>query len=139
MTTASHTILTQYKTLPAFGSTSKINIGLGGDVAFNDEGRRIFDQLSLENLDLLVIGGDITYDNGYTYCYYPWDNFYSLVDRVNRINQTNSRLVPIILSLGNHDAGRHGLSTAPKLVPTEAGPWWFAYNPQHFDSNRGIP
>lgn len=89
----------------------------------------------------MVIGGDIAYDNAMTYCFYSWDNFYDLIDRVDRINDTaNSRLVPFILALGNHDIGFNGMAKV-YTFPTESGPWWYAYNPQHFDSleSKGIP
>lgn len=142
LTTSEHKILTRYKTLPKFGdAASTIKVMIGGDIELGPEGREIFDVMSGESADLMVIGGDIAYDNAMTYCFYSWDNFYNLIDRVNRINDTiNSRIVPFILALGNHDVGFNGMAKV-YTFPSEAGPWWFAYNPQHFDSaeNRGIP
>jgi 3',5'-cyclic AMP phosphodiesterase CpdA len=134
---------TSYKTLPKFGdTTANIRVIMGGDIGLNPEGREIFDVMSREpSIDLMVIGGDIAYDNAMAYCYYSWDNFYDLMDRINHINDTsNSRLVPFILAIGNHDIGNNGLAKI-YTFPSAMGPWWFAYNPQHFDSldARGIP
>lgn len=88
---------------------------------------------------MIVLGGDTTYDNGMTYCYYSWDIFYQMVGRVSRLNTISSRLIPVVLGLGNHDVG-HDPMVINKAKPSRSGPWWFAYNPQHFDSDgQSIP
>jgi hypothetical protein len=35
-------------------------------------------------------------------CYYSWDNFYKIFDTLNK---KMDRLVPLILTVGNHDVG----------------------------------
>jgi hypothetical protein len=81
----------------------------------------------------------VTYDNAMTYCYYPWDMFYGMVGKVSKLGTNNSRLVPLILALGNHDVGFNGLAKQ-YVFPNVDGPWWYAYNPQHFaDDNKSIP
>lgn len=50
-----------------------------------------------------------------------------------------NRLVPMILAVGNHDVGIDSLDEV-KITPSEWGPFWFAYNPQHFDTaSRTVP
>lgn len=50
----------------------------------------------------MIIGGDIAYDNSFAYCYYSWDNFYAMVEKLGHQNEAGGRLVPLILSIGNH-------------------------------------
>ena len=64
-----------------------------------------------------------------TYCYFAWDNFYALLDKVNT---ANNRLVPFIMAIGNHDIGWNSYAKVSYKPPTTKGPWFFAYNPQHF-------
>ena len=110
---------------------------IGGDIGLTEHGRILFRNMADILPDLMIFGGDIAYDNAMTYCYTPWDNFYSLIDRVN----ANGRLVPFILALGNHDIGWNSYARIPREKPTTAGPWYFAYNPQHFapGTNDRIP
>jgi hypothetical protein len=35
------------------------------------------------------------------------------------------------MALGNHDVGFNSLAKV-KLTVSEVGPWWYAYNPQHY-------
>ncbi len=32
--------------------------------------------------DVIVIGGDVAYDDGMRTCYYSWDNFYDMFEKV---------------------------------------------------------
>jgi len=41
-------------------------------------------------------------------CYYSWDNFYNLFED---LNNKLGRLVPIIMSIGNHDVGFDSMAT----------------------------
>lgn len=41
-------------------------------------------------------------------CFYSWDNLY---DIMNELNTQLNRLVPLILSIGNHDVGYNALAT----------------------------
>lgn len=115
-----------------------MKIIIGGDVGLTDHGRNMFRNIGETNPDLIILGGDIAYDNAMTYCYYAWDNFYSLLDKVNT---ANNRLVPFIMAIGNHDIGWNSYAKVSHKRPTEKGPWYFAYNPQHFadGTNDKIP
>lgn len=63
------------------------------------------------NPHVLLIGGDIAYDDGMSTCFYSWDNFYDIFEGLNR-NLT--RIVPMVLTIGNHDVGFDALSLASK-------------------------
>jgi predicted MPP superfamily phosphohydrolase len=54
------------------------------------------------NPDIIILGGDTVYDNGLRSCYYSWDNFYSMFEPVY---DSLGRLVPLVMSIGNHDVG----------------------------------
>jgi hypothetical protein len=69
-----------------------------------------------------------------TYCYYSWDLLYQMVAQISKLNTSSSKLIPLILALGNHDAGYDSMNRQ-KAKPSNRGPWWFAYNPQHLDSD----
>lgn len=56
---------------------------------------------------VILIGGDIAYDDGMDTCFYSWDNFYNIFEDLNR---NVSRIVPIVLTVGNHDVGFDALA-----------------------------
>jgi hypothetical protein len=56
---------------------------------------------------VIIIGGDVVYDDGMKNCYYSWDTFYDLFDILN--NKLN-RIVPMIMTIGNHDVGYNALA-----------------------------
>ena len=55
---------------------------------------------SINDIDAFVIGGDVVYDNGINSCFHSWDQF---LDRFQSIFLAQNRLIPLILSVGNHD------------------------------------
>ena len=55
------------------------------------------------------MGGDVTYDNSFTTCYYLWD--YLLWSLESHYNKTGI-IVPFITTVGNHDIGIDGYSRA---------------------------
>ena len=63
--------------------------------------------------DIIILGGDTVYDNGLRTCYYSWDVFYSMFKPVY---VDLKRLVPIVMSIGNHDVGFDALN--PISVPS---------------------
>lgn len=65
------------------------------------------EQLISYNPDIILIGGDIAYDDGMRSCYYSWDNFY---DIFHHLNTKIGRLVPLVLTIGNHDVGFDALT-----------------------------
>ncbi len=58
-------------------------MAVGGDLAMTQEGIKITRNLVKFNPDIIILGGDISYDDGMRNCYYSWDNFYNLFDDLN--------------------------------------------------------
>ena len=52
--------------------------------------------------DIIIIGGDVAYDNNIPACAYTWDFFLKQMETIS--NQVGY-VVPLALALGNHDAG----------------------------------
>ena len=77
---------------------------------------------------MIVIGGDIAYDDGMRSCYYSWDNFYRIFEP---LYESMNRLVPLVLSVGNHDVGFDALTDNSINNSTNEMPLFFVYNPQH--------
>jgi hypothetical protein len=53
-------------------------MAVGGDVSMTKEGELITSYLVNYDPDIIIIGGDIAYDDGMRTCYYSWDNFYNI-------------------------------------------------------------
>jgi hypothetical protein len=81
----------------------------------------------------LFIGGDIAYDDGMRSCYYSWDNFYAVFEELNR---RLDRLVPMVLSLGNHDVGHDALGEHYTEKDISTIPYFFLYNPQQLNTGE---
>jgi hypothetical protein len=87
------------------------------------------------NPDIIIIGGDNSYDDGMRTCYYSWDNFYDIFDD---LNQKMDRLVPLIMSVGNHDVGFDALSNVGVDMELDEVPLYFLYNPQHLPTDGSL-
>lgn len=77
----------------------------GGDLGSTFEGKQQDENLRKNfNFDLIMIGGDITYDNNMYTCYNTWD---LMLEQVPHKFPTGNitRLIPLILATGNHDVG----------------------------------
>jgi len=98
-----------YLTLPTKELERNLVIASGGDVGTTATSRKMTETLSKYNLDAIMIGGDLSYDNGMRSCYYSWDLFINMFEGVN---ENLKRVVPIILSVGNHDLGFNALQDA---------------------------
>lgn len=84
-----------------------------------------------------MFGGDNTYDNGLRTCWHNWDNFY---DIINQLSKKLNRLVPFILTIGNHDVGYHALAKVNTTMDDlDNLPLYFLYNPQHKTSTNSVP
>lgn len=86
--------------------------------------------------DVIILGGDTVYDNGLRTCYYSWDIFYSMFKPVY-IHL--DRLVPLVLSIGNHDVGFDALDPVQLSLTNEYIPLFFLYNPQHLSKEGIVP
>lgn len=66
-------------------------------------------------------------------CFYSWDNFYDIFDGLNK-NLT--RLVPLVMSVGNHDVGFDALAKVnSEYTSIDDTPYYFIYNPQEVIKN----
>lgn len=84
-------------------------MAIGGDLGMNKNGEIMTSYLNDFAPDVIILGGDTVYDDGMRSCYYSWDNFYRMFEPVyEKLN----RLVPIVMSIGNHDVGFDAFSAA---------------------------
>ena len=123
---------TKYKTLPG-EDAKEIKMAVGGDVGFEGDGEKITKNLVNYNPDVLIIGGDIAYDDGMRSCFYSWDNFYWIFEDLNR---EVGRMIPLILSIGNHDVGYDALASVKTDMAIDKVPYFFLFNPQHLSGNN---
>lgn len=74
----------------------------GGDSGSSVFAQKIISEMVAKKPDLLVVGGDIAYDNGMISCACVWDTFLEMIEK-NRID--GKYLVPLSFAAGNHDLG----------------------------------
>ncbi|MBE2180123.1 MAG: fibronectin type III domain-containing protein [Chthoniobacterales bacterium] len=67
----------------------------------------------------VILGGDLAYNDDYQPNFWKW---YRFLDAAAKVVGPNGRLVPIILTLGNHEmkGGYHNSSSNPSYEPGEA-------------------
>ncbi|KAM3132515.1 Serine/threonine-protein phosphatase cpped1 [Paramecium bursaria] len=115
-----------------------LSIVAGGDMGNTRISKQIWDQiLNLENVDVIVIGGDIVYDNGMPTCYLCWDRF---LNQYARINQKFNKIIPLILQVGNHDIGSE--QNSQLLLDDryfKKTPLYLVYFPQHTFQTNKVP
>ena len=116
-----------YQTLPLNSSQRKISIITGGDAGFLEMSFETGTQAAEYKPDLVVMGGDLAYDNGMHTCYDAWDKFLSIFEQMNSVK---GMLIPIIFTIGNHDVGIESLSMRT-VTKGEDGPPFFTFFPQH--------
>ncbi len=92
-----------YKTLPAQGDKkTPIRMINAGDSGYTEAAVNLSKIVSSLKPDIFFIGGDIAYDDNMPACAYTWDYFLGMY---GRITATLGYLMPIVASIGNHDAG----------------------------------
>ena len=124
--------LTNYRTLPDANS-EVIRMAVGGDIATTVNGSRLTQYLADFDPDVLLIGGDISYDDAIRACSYSWDNFFWNFESLDLVI---NRTIPMILSIGNHDVGYDALATSTiRKDDIDSTPFYFIYLPQHYDPN----
>lgn len=118
-----------FKTLPDVNMENNMTIVLGGDVGATEKAEKIVKQLDTKKPDVILLGGDLAYDNGNEYCWQAYDSFLEMFEGLNtRLN----KLVPLVLTFGNHDAGQNELQFIP--INKERNLYFF-YFPQHSKIN----
>ncbi|KAL6079409.1 Metallophosphoesterase [Balamuthia mandrillaris] len=92
-----------FMTLPATSERDLI-FGAGGDMGF-ESGSEDFMRLlgSHQELQFMMIGGDIAYANALATCYHRWDQW--LQSWSKHTTSPQGRMLPLLVSIGNHEAG----------------------------------
>jgi hypothetical protein len=111
-------------------------MAVGGDLGMSKEGILMTSYLDAFDPDIIILGGDTTYDDGMRSCYTTWDEFYSMFES---INEKRNRIIPLVMSVGNHDVGfdamtQNDISTTPEELPL-----FFYFNPQHLSKSNNTP
>ena len=57
-------------------------MAVGGDVGLTVNGSKLTSYLIDYKPDVLIIGGDIAYDDAMRTCSYSWDNFYWIFEEL---------------------------------------------------------
>ena len=100
-----------------------------GDSGYTDASYELAKIVATLNPDVFFIGGDIAYDDNMPACAYTWDSF---LTQYGRITATLGYLMPIVLTVGNHDVGMNELPGVNVTI-NNYGPAYFLYFPQHYD------
>ena len=96
-----------------------MTFAFGGDVGNTKEADSITSNLATFKPQVIVIGGDISYDNALCGCILTWD---FLMNSLEEVNEQLNLIVPWILTVGNHDVGlnslaRRNLTKEEKIIP----------------------
>lgn len=108
-------------------------MAVGGDLGMGANGEKMTSYLAKYKPDIIILGGDIAYDDADRSCYYSWDTVYRMFEPVY---EELDRLIPIVMSIGNHDVGFDALTDNKMAQTSEDYPLFFVYNPQHLAHNK---
>lgn len=119
-----------YKTLPSDPSTP-IRMINAGDSGYTEGAVNLSKIVATLNPDIFFMGGDIAYDDNMPACSYTWDSFLGMY---GKITATLGYMMPILVTVGNHDAGLNELPGI-NITVDNRGPAFLIYFPQHYDRN----
>jgi hypothetical protein len=109
---------------------------IGGDLGINPESRSMNEMLLDHNADLIMIGGDISYDNNFPQWYRATDQILKEVPHaLKRKSKGYTRLVPMIKASGNHDFGTNANSRIA-ITHNQYEPLFKHYYPQSSQSGN---
>ena len=112
-----------YRTLPDKDHAGNMKIIQGGDAGVSNVSQQVMTLISQVDPDVVMIGGDLAYDNNIKHCYYTWDYFLNIFEDLNK---RVGRLVPLVMTTGNHDVGLDD-NAETDITIDEGGPWLFAW------------
>lgn len=118
-----------FQTLPETGTELPVVFISGGDAGNTPQAYTMTQRAGEQNPLVAFVGGDIAYDDALPSCYQAWDLFLS--QWAAYMTSSNGRLVPMVLTVGNHDVGQDSQSYRNVTIGP-AGPMYFSYFPQHF-------
>lgn len=119
-----------YKTLPSDPSVP-IRMINAGDSGYTEGAVNLSKIVATLNPDIFFMGGDIAYDDNMPACSYTWDSFLGMY---GKITATLGYMMPILVTIGNHDAGLNELPGV-NITVDHRGPGFLIYFPQHYDRN----
>jgi len=117
----------KFRTLPSKEMERDLVIVSGGDVSSNERAQQMTDNLVPLKPDVIFIDGDAAYDDGMASCYYSYDTFFAMFER---LNEKLGYMVPLVIAAGNHDLGVNSMNLAPISRDVD-GPPFFMFLPQH--------
>jgi hypothetical protein len=120
---------TVYQTLPDKDSTSNFNLIYGGDLGYSKASITLSKTSAEKDPKAIIIGGDVSYDDGHAYCYHTFDLTMKIFQ--DYINDKLGRLVPLIVAVGNHDVGWNSMAQVNVAV-NENGPSYYSGYAQHY-------
>jgi hypothetical protein len=94
-----------YKTLPDDPSVPLKMIN-AGDSGYTEPAIKLTKIIATLKPDVFFIGGDIAYDDNMPACVYTWDYYLKLY---GSLTTTVGYLMPLVLTVGNHDVGLNEL------------------------------
>jgi hypothetical protein len=121
---------------PIRADARRLRFVTGGDIGDTFTSRQLTKEAAALKPDVVMVGGDLAYDNNIGHCYYTWDRLFHMLDLFSQVQQ---RLVPYIMAVGNHDVGLNELPGI-NITVDERGPAYHIYMPQHSSARGdGVP
>ena len=77
-----------------------------GDAGTTKSAKQFNKLISTLKPDIFFMGGDIAYDDNFNTCYYTWDYY---LNSLEKMFQQLGYLVPMVLTVGNHDVGLNSM------------------------------
>lgn len=120
-------------------NSDRFTIVNGGDIGINEEARQM-NTHGLNNIDpdLIMIGGDISYDNNFPEWYRATDQILIEIPHFKTFSNNHIKLIPMIMSPGNHDFGMNSINHI-QLTQNKHEPLFKHYYPQNTDSAGKVP
>jgi len=122
-----------YNTLPSTTSQEQYNLIYGGDLGLSKASQELTLAAKALEPKAIIVGGDFAYDDGEPYCYHTLDQTLKMFQ--DTINESLKRLVPLIVSVGNHDVGWNSMAKVNFAV-NENGPSYYSAFVQHLNQDK---
>jgi hypothetical protein len=119
---------------------TKMTIMNGGDVGNSKLAHKMMKNVvSNSDFDLIMVGGDVAYDQNSPNCHRAWDYLLLSYPVLRYDNATGStRVLPVLYSTGNHDFGKQSF-TDVEVKHTPHEPIFKHFYPQNTDENGDVP
>jgi len=112
-----------FKTLPA--DDSPVHIVQGGDMNTDPVFVDISKSAIEKEPDVIFVGGDIAYANGFLTSLNRWDDWFKNMSSV--VIRPDNRVIPLIVAIGNHEVNNTVFGSPEKKM----APWYFTFFPQN--------